>query len=253
MPSALERNGDFSRTVNNAGVLRNIRNPFSGLACNVNTGGPGCFPGNVIPQNMIHPMGRQILNLFPLPDPALVGNPVTQGNYNYQFAGDTEKLRRDNVIRVDWNIRPGTTFYTRVQMGKEVFGRGQYNETAPALIAGAGMGFPWSNGSYDINTVGLRGHAHPHVHPLDRARDHRGDQLGDAGRVSAGTIRLGRPRLSESPARSPAVLPREQPESHPAGHDVRPAPTPCRTRGTSTSARARISRGWRRTIPITSR
>ena len=46
---------------------------------------------------MIHPMGRQIMNLFPLPDPALVGNPVTQGNYNYQFAGDTEKLRRDNV------------------------------------------------------------------------------------------------------------------------------------------------------------
>ncbi len=154
MPSALERNGDFSQTRNNAGALRNIRNPFSPLACNVNTGGPGCFPGNVIPQNMINAMGRQILNLFPLPDPALVGNPVTQGNYNYQFAGDTEKLRRDNVIRVDWNVRPGTTFYTRVQMGKEVFGRGQYNETAPALIAGAGMGFPWSEGSYDINTSG---------------------------------------------------------------------------------------------------
>ena len=154
MPSALERNGDFSQTRNNAGALRNIRNPFSPLACNVNTGGPGCFAGNVIPQNMINAMGRQILNLFPLPDPALVGNPVTQGNYNYQFAGDTEKLRRDNVIRVDWNVRPGTTFYTRVQMGKEVFGRGQYNETAPALIAGAGMGFPWSEGSYDINTSG---------------------------------------------------------------------------------------------------
>ncbi len=154
MPSALERNGDFSQTRNNAGVLRFIRNPFSGLPCNVNTGGPGCFPGNVIPQSMIHPMGRQILNLFPLPDPALVGNPVTQGNYNYQFAGDTEKLRRDHVVRVDWNIRPSTTFYTRLQTGKEVFGRGQYNATAPALIAGAGMGFPWSNGSYDINTSG---------------------------------------------------------------------------------------------------
>ncbi len=154
MPSALERNGDFSQTRNNAGVLRNIRNPSSPLACNVNTGGPGCFAGNVSPQNLINPMGRQIMNLFPLPDPALVGNPVTQGNYNYQFAGDTEKLRRDNVVRVDWNIRPGTTFYTRIQMGKEVFGRGQYNETAPALIAGAGMGFPWSNGSYDINTSG---------------------------------------------------------------------------------------------------
>ena len=154
MPSALERNGDFSQTRNNAGVLRFIRNPFSGLPCNVNTGGAGCFPGNVIPPGMIHPMGRRILNLFPLPDPTLVGNPVTQGNYNYQFAGDTEKLRRDNVLRVDWNIGPKTTFYTRFQMGKEVFGRGLYNETAPALIAGAGMGFPWSEGSYDINTMG---------------------------------------------------------------------------------------------------
>ena len=154
MPSALERNGDFSQTRNNAGQLRFIRNPFSGLPCNVNTGGAGCFPGNIIPQNMLHSMGRQILNLFPLPDPALVGNPVTQGNYNYSFAGDTEKLRRDNVVRLDWNIRPNTTFYTRVQLGKEVFGRGQYNETGPALIAGAGMGFPWSEGSYDINTKG---------------------------------------------------------------------------------------------------
>ena len=154
MPSALERIGDFSQTRNNAGQLRFIRNPFSGLPCNVNTGGAGCFANNVIPQNMIHPMGRQMLNLFPLPDPALVNNPVTQGEYNYQFAGDTEKLRRDHVVRADWNIRPGTTFYTRVQIGKEVFGRGQFNATAPALIAGAGMGFPWSNGSYDINTSG---------------------------------------------------------------------------------------------------
>lgn len=154
MPSALERNGDFSQTFDNSGRLRHIRDPLTGLPCDVNTGGPGCFPGNVIPQDRLHPMGRQMLNIFPLPDPALVGNPITQGQYDYEFAGETEKLRRDNVIRVDWNVRPGTTFYTRVQMGKEVFGRGQYNETSPALIAGAGMGFPWSEGSYDINTAG---------------------------------------------------------------------------------------------------
>ena len=221
MPSALERIGDFSQTRNNAGQLRFIRNPFSGLPCNVNTGGAGCFAGNVIPPSMIHPMGRQMLNLFPLPDPALVNNPVTQGEYNYQFAGDTEKLRRDHVVRADWNIRPGTTFYTRIQIGKEVFGRGQFNATAPALIAGAGMGFPWSNGSYDINTIGLRGHAHPHVLVHDRARGHRGNQLGGAGRLPARAVRLGCARLPESPPGSPAVLHREQSESHPAGHDVR--------------------------------
>ena len=165
-------------------------------------------------------MGRQILNLFPLPDPALVGNPVTQGNYNYQFAGDTEKLRRDHVVRADWNIRPGTTFYTRIQTGKEVFGRGQYNETAPALIAGAGMGFPWSEGSYDINTAGYVAtltHTFTGSTVLEVIA---GTNWADPGRVSAGTVRLGCPRLSQPPAGAPAVLHREQPQSHPAGHDL---------------------------------
>ena len=172
-------------------------------------------------------MGRQMLNLFPLPDPALVGNPVTQGNYNYQFAGDTEKLRRDNVVRVDWNIRPGTTFYTRVQMGKEVFGRGQYQRDRTGADRRRRHGLPVVEGQLRHQHLGLRGHAHAHVHGLDRARGHRRDQLGDAGRVSAGAVRLGRPRLPESPAGPPAVLHREQSESHPAGHDVRAAPTPC--------------------------
>jgi hypothetical protein len=31
LPSALERSGDFSQTRNNAGVLRHIRDPLSGL------------------------------------------------------------------------------------------------------------------------------------------------------------------------------------------------------------------------------
>ena len=195
MPSALERNGDFSQTRNNAGVLRNIRNPFSPLACNVNTGGPGCFAGNVIPQNLIHPMGRQILNLFPLPDPALVGNPVTQGNYNYQFAGDTEKLRRDNVIRVDWNVRPRhDVLHPRADGQGSVRPRPvQRNRTGPDRRRR--HGFSVVGWQLRHQHRRLRGHAQSHLHAHDRARGHRRDQLGDAGRVPAGTIRLGRPRL----------------------------------------------------------
>ena len=45
---------------------------------------------------------------LPLPDPLLAGNPITGGQYNYQFAENTEALRRDQVLRVDWNWRPGT-------------------------------------------------------------------------------------------------------------------------------------------------
>jgi hypothetical protein len=150
-PTAAERNGDFSRTVNAAGVTRFIRDPLTNLPCNVGTGvGGGCFPGNVIPAGRINALGRAMLNLLPLPDPLLVGNPVTQGQYNYQFANETEQLRRDQVVRVDWNMRSGTTIYSRVQWGKEINARG---------YRGIGLieqgNFPLSKNSYDINTFGI--------------------------------------------------------------------------------------------------
>ena len=151
MPSELERNGNFSQTVNNAGVLRYIRDPLTNLPCNVGSGaGGGCFPGNVIPQNRIHPLGRSMMSLLPLPDAVLVGNPVTAGQYNYQFAGTTEALRRDQVVRVDWNARPGTTFYSRVQWGREINARGYRGH---GLIDAAA--FPLAQNSYDINTFGI--------------------------------------------------------------------------------------------------
>ena len=210
----------------------------------MNTGGPGCFPGNVIPQNMIHPMGRQIMNLFPLPDPALVGNPVTQGNYNYQFAGDTEKLRRDNVLRVDWNIRPGTTFYTRFQMGKEVFGRGQYNATAPALIAGAGMGFPWSERQLRHQHRGLRGARSPtssRPRPCSRSSAAPTGRSRTSTRWSSptgmrSTTAITCPATSSTSRRTTRTTSCRTCRSR--------APTHCRTRGPSPSARARPSPGW---------
>ena len=48
MPTALERDGDFSQTFDSQGRLVCIKDPqlaAQGLACNVNTGGPGCFAG----------------------------------------------------------------------------------------------------------------------------------------------------------------------------------------------------------------
>ena len=152
MPSERERSGDFSQTFNAAGQLRFIRDPLTNLPCNVATGaGGGCFPGNVIPQNRIHSLGQAMLKLLPLPDPLLAGNnAVTNGQYNYQFADSTEALRRDQVVRVDWNWRTGTNFYSRVQWGKEVVARGYRGH---ALMQPAG--FPLVKNSFDINTFGI--------------------------------------------------------------------------------------------------
>ncbi len=138
-------------------------------------------------------------------------------------------------------------------MGKEVFGRGQYNETAPALIAGAGMGFPWSEGSYDINTAGYvatlthtftgstvleviagTNWATQDVYPLGQADwdalDYRNHLPGHRQYFTENNPNHILPDMTFCRRR-----------------------TPCRTPGPSTSARARRSRGWRRTLPTTSR
>ena len=107
-------------------------------------------------------------------------------------------------------------------MGKEVFGRGQYNETAPALIAGAGMGFPWSEGSYDINTKGYVANLTHTFSSSTVLEIIGGSNWAEQDVYPLEQSRLGRARLPESPARAPAVLPGEQPEPHPAGHDALP-------------------------------
>src|SRR5262245_4455812 len=67
MPTALERQGDFSQTFDSNGRLMFIKDPLSPLPCNVTTGGAGCFPGNVIPRNRMDPNGLAILNYMPVP------------------------------------------------------------------------------------------------------------------------------------------------------------------------------------------
>ena len=101
MPSALERQGDFSQTFDAQGRLINIRDPRKvGLTCNAVTGGPGCFDGNVIPASLINPNHMQaMLKLMPLPeyDPR-----TTTGNYNYDSEEITDVPKLNNVVRVDW-------------------------------------------------------------------------------------------------------------------------------------------------------
>ena len=101
MPSALEREGNFSQTFDAQGRLINIRDPRKvGLACNAVNGGPGCFEGNIIPASMINPAHMQaMLKLMPLPeyDPR-----TTQGNYNYDTEELTDVPKLNNVARIDW-------------------------------------------------------------------------------------------------------------------------------------------------------
>jgi hypothetical protein len=110
-PTALERAGDFSKSFDTNGRLIVVRDP--------QTGQP--FPGNIIPANRIDPNGQKLLSIFPLPN---FNNPAN--TFNNVFQSTVDQPRREEILRMDWNISSKTTFYTRGIQNYEAF-KGDFN------------------------------------------------------------------------------------------------------------------------------
>ena len=142
MPTALERDGDFSQTVGNDGRPIFIRDAERQGNCNVTNGGPGCFEGSIIPAHRIDPTGQALLRLFPLPNAT---DPSNQYNYTYQMV--TDWPRNDQVLRVDWNVGPRTTVYGRLHFGYENRG----GAVAPFGFVG---GWPQMASQFETESVG---------------------------------------------------------------------------------------------------
>ncbi|MCS7023601.1 MAG: TonB-dependent receptor [Bryobacteraceae bacterium] len=92
MPSAAERRGDFSESLDVNGRLIPIRDPLSNLN----------FPNNIIPASRINRHGQAILNIFPLPN--TLDRNFTRGNFNYQFQEFINQPRDQHLFRID--LRP---------------------------------------------------------------------------------------------------------------------------------------------------
>ena len=90
-----------------------IRDPLTGVA----------FTDNKIPANRIDPNGQKLLSIFPLPnyDPSKVSY-----NYNNVFQSTVNQPRREEILRMDWNISPKTTFYARGIHSNEQY-KGDFN------------------------------------------------------------------------------------------------------------------------------
>lgn len=90
VPTAAERAGDFSQTVDQAGELRVITDPT--------TGAP--FPDNRIPQSLINPNGLLMINLMPLPNQ--LDRSLTQGAYNFAWQDVCDIPKRLESLKVDY-------------------------------------------------------------------------------------------------------------------------------------------------------
>jgi hypothetical protein len=103
MPTALERQGDFSQTYDVNGRMIFIKDPLLTGACSPTTGGPGCFPGNVIPQNRMDANGLALLKYLPVPNVA-PGAPGSGANSNFTRQETADNPRMNNLLRID--VRP---------------------------------------------------------------------------------------------------------------------------------------------------
>jgi hypothetical protein len=135
VPTALERAGDFSQSVDSSGnPFPYIRDYTTGLPC-----GPGdtrgCFQdGGVtgkIPQDRLYADGLAALNLFPLP------NYTSGGGINYTSQASDSLGPRQDLIRLDFQ----PTDKWRVT--------GRYMDTKNNVTQAYGT--PWAgNGSYQV-------------------------------------------------------------------------------------------------------
>lgn len=140
VPTALERAGDYSQTVDLNGRQVIIRDPSAGAA----------FPGNLIPKARLNAHGQKMLEMFPSPN--FLDISVSKRNYNYNFQESVGNPSRQEVLRVDYNVSSklrfyvrGATYqkhvtaYSRSEEGAQPWAmtRGDFRESNPSLMVSA--------------------------------------------------------------------------------------------------------------------
>ena len=110
VPSEKMRNGDFSELLA-LGPQYQIYNPFTRRAAGNGRFEQDPFPGNIIPQNMISPIAREIMSYMSLPKTP--GN--ADGTSNFQNPSLKENTKYlTNTVRIDHVLSDKQRIYGRV-------------------------------------------------------------------------------------------------------------------------------------------
>ena len=113
IPTALQRQGDFSQTMNAQGQRIVVYDPSTTRA---DTANPGRyvrtpFPGNVLSQNRISPVAAKAIGFYPQPNAP--GDPSTDF-FNFVYAGSSSIPKNDHSGRLDHNLGNKVKLFARM-------------------------------------------------------------------------------------------------------------------------------------------
>ena len=129
MPTAAERQGDFSKSVNSSGQLYVVTNPLTHQP----------YANNQVPVSQINPTMQKLLSIFPQPNFFNTG--VSHGNYNYVISDDVNNPVHQQLLRVDFDPTEKWRIYFR---GMNLQNDGS-SRTEPGIDAS------WLDGTYSYN------------------------------------------------------------------------------------------------------
>lgn len=129
VPTALERIGNFSQSINSSGAKPIILDPLTGLA----------FNNNIIPTGRINQSMQNVLNYYPLPNSPVATNP---GRYVFQRSVDVPKS--SYLFRLDFTPTAKDTIYYKAQWWT--------SDNEGTATSG------WPNGANGVDRWGIRSH-----------------------------------------------------------------------------------------------
>ena len=146
LPTDLERAGDFSRSLNKAGIMRPIFDPWTtetNTATNAVTRVP--FPGNVIPRQRMDPTSLLFMNDIWKPNNP--GDDATGvNNYRTGYAWFLDYWNFSN--RTDWNITSKWKMFARYSVIRTRLDNNNYGGTAATPSDNGGL-MDALNGAFD--------------------------------------------------------------------------------------------------------
>ncbi|MCZ2078006.1 MAG: TonB-dependent receptor [Bryobacteraceae bacterium] len=144
VPTDAQRKGDFSQTFDTNGALKVIYNPYT---TRLDPSAPqgtiryirDTFPGNLIPQNLLNPVAKNLLPYYPLPNTTGVGKSDTN-NYIRSAFQSLENDRIDGRIDHQFSQRHSMfargNWFEQANIQPQVYGNLQAPVQAPNVIPG---------------------------------------------------------------------------------------------------------------------